>query len=105
MLSFYGAKVFAASNQWADVGSVQHAAELRQHAATVGAMAVASGAVGMEAVRDWLVYVASMSYYSPQSSHRFVRVFLRALRMGGCCSYKHQHSATPAQHPPLSTTI
>jgi len=59
MLSFYGSKVFLASNQWAEVGGSSsnfHAAELRQHAATVGAMAITSGAIGMEAVRDWLEY-------------------------------------------------
>ena len=60
-LVFYSTTTFVAANQWAAVGSVvagQHATNLRQHAATVAATAAVSGAIGMEAVRDWLEYAA-----------------------------------------------
>jgi hypothetical protein len=58
-LVFYTTTTFVAANQWSAVGTpvaLAHATKLRQHAATVGAGAAVSGAIGMEAVRDWLEY-------------------------------------------------
>ena len=68
--AIYAAKVQSAVYQWErvqDPVAPQYARKLRQHAATVAAMAAASGAVTMEAYKDFRSYSTAHSMREVES--------------------------------------